>query len=71
MRAFTPESFEAQPALRDDVPEPRIGDNELLVRAHASSVNPADLFIASGALKEFADYVFPVVLGRDFAGVVD
>jgi NADPH:quinone reductase len=71
MRAFTLDSFDAQPALRDDIPEPSLGENELLVRVHASSVNPADLFIASGALKEFADYVFPVVLGRDFAGVVD
>jgi NADPH:quinone reductase-like Zn-dependent oxidoreductase len=71
MRAFTLESFEAQPALRDDIPEPRVGDNELLVHVRVSSVNPADAFIATGGLKEFADYVFPVVLGRDFAGTVE
>jgi NADPH:quinone reductase-like Zn-dependent oxidoreductase len=57
--------------LRDDVPEPRAGDNELLVRVHASSVNPVDVFIAAGALNEMAEHEFPVTLGRDFAGVVE
>jgi NADPH:quinone reductase-like Zn-dependent oxidoreductase len=71
MRAFTLESFDAQPALRDDVPEPAPADNELLVRVHASSVNPVDVLIAGGALKEMMEYEFPVTIGRDFAGVVD
>jgi NADPH:quinone reductase-like Zn-dependent oxidoreductase len=44
MRAFTLDGFDAQPALRDDIPEPRAGDAELLVRVRASSVNPVDLF---------------------------
>jgi NADPH:quinone reductase-like Zn-dependent oxidoreductase len=71
MRAFTLDSFDVQPALRDDIPEPAVADSELLVRVHASSVNPADAFIAAGGVKEMAQYEFPVVLGRDFAGVVD
>jgi NADPH:quinone reductase-like Zn-dependent oxidoreductase len=71
MRAFTLGSFGAQPALRSDIPEPHVGDNELLVRVHASSVNPVDVFIAAGALKEMAEHEFPVTLGRDFAGVVE
>jgi NADPH:quinone reductase-like Zn-dependent oxidoreductase len=71
MRAFTLDSFGAQPALRDDLPDPRVGDNELLVRVHASSVNPVDVFIAAGGLKEMVEHEFPVALGRDFAGVVE
>ena len=71
MRAFTLDSFDAQPGLRDDIPAPDVADNELLVRVHASSVNGADVFIASGALKEMAEHAFPVILGRDFAGVVE
>jgi len=71
MRAFTLDSFGAQPAFRDDIPEPDFGDNDLLVRVHASSVNPVDVFIAAGALKEMAEHEFPVILGRDFAGVVE
>ena len=60
-----------QAALRDDIPEPHAGDNELLVRVHASSVNPVDVFIAAGAVKEMAEHEFPLTLGRDFAGVVE
>jgi NADPH:quinone reductase-like Zn-dependent oxidoreductase len=71
MRAFTLDGFGAQAALRDDLPEPQVGDNEMLVRVHASSVNPVDMFIAAGALKEMAEHEFPVTLGRDFAGVVE
>jgi NADPH2:quinone reductase len=71
MRAFTLDSFDAAPAFRDDLPEPEFGDNALLVRVHASSVNPVDVFIASGALKEMAEHEFPVTLGRDFAGAVE
>lgn len=71
MKAFTLESFETQPALREDIPEPSPGAKELVVRVHASSVNPVDAFIAMGALKEVFEHEFPVILGRDFAGVVE
>jgi len=71
MRAFTLDSFGAEPSLRHDIPEPQVGDDELLVRVHASSVNPVDMFIAAGGLKEMAEHEFPVTLGRDFAGVVE
>ena len=71
MRAFTLDSFDAAPALREDLPTPDPADDQLLVRVQASSVNPVDAFIASGALKGMAEYEFPVVLGRDYAGVVE
>jgi NADPH:quinone reductase-like Zn-dependent oxidoreductase len=71
MRAFTLDGFDAQPGLRDDIPEPHAVDDQLLVRVHASSVNPVDVFIAAGGLKEMAEHEFPVTLGRDFAGVVE
>jgi NADPH:quinone reductase-like Zn-dependent oxidoreductase len=71
MRAFTLDAFGAAPALRDDMPEPSIGDRQLLVRVHASSVNPVDVFVAAGAMKELAEHEFPVTLGRDFAGLVE
>jgi NADPH2:quinone reductase len=71
MRAFTLDGFESPPGLRDDLPTPTVGANEVLVRVHASSVNPADAAIAAGMLKGMAEYEFPVTLGRDFAGVVE
>jgi NADPH:quinone reductase len=44
----------------------------VLVRVHASSVNPVDNSIAAGMLRQMGvEYDFPVILGRDYAGVVD
>jgi NADPH:quinone reductase len=71
MRAFTLDSFDTQPALRDDLTEPDAADHELLVRVRASSVNGADVAIAGGVLREMVEHEFPVTLGRDFAGVVE
>ena len=71
MRAFTLDSLEAPPHLRDDLPTPQPGEHQLLVRVHASSVNPVDAAVASGMLKGMVEYEFPVTLGRDFAGVVE
>ena len=68
MKAFTLDSFDTAPGLRDDLPEP---EGERIVRVEASSVNPVDAAIAGGMLKGMAEYVFPVVLGRDYAGVVE
>lgn len=71
MKAFILDSFDTPPSLRHDLPAPVPGDNELLVRVHASSVNPVDVHIAAGALKGMFDYQFPTTIGRDFAGVVE
>jgi NADPH:quinone reductase-like Zn-dependent oxidoreductase len=71
MRAFTLDSFESSPGPRDDLPMPDVGPQEMLVRVHASSVNPVDAAIAAGMLKDMAEYEFPVTLGRDYAGIVE
>jgi NADPH:quinone reductase len=71
MRAITWNEPGAQPALRDDLPEPTPGAGEVLVRVHASSVNPVDNAIAAGMAKDVVPHEFPVTLGRDFAGVLE
>jgi len=71
MRAFTLDSFDTPPGLRDDLPTPSPEPNEVLVSVHASSVNGADVPIAAGMLKDMAEYEFPVTIGRDFAGVIE
>jgi NADPH:quinone reductase-like Zn-dependent oxidoreductase len=43
----------------------------VLVRVRASSVNPVDNAIVSGMLKDMVEHEFPILLGRDFAGVVE
>jgi NADPH2:quinone reductase len=72
MKAVTINDFGTPPALRDDLPEPTAAANEVLVRVKASSVNPVDSGIAAGQLKQMGvEYEFPVILGRDYAGVVE
>lgn len=49
---------------------PKYGDNEVLVRVRATSVNPIDWKIRSGAAKARMPIEFPAILGRDLAGEV-
>jgi 2-desacetyl-2-hydroxyethyl bacteriochlorophyllide A dehydrogenase len=52
------------------LPEPELGDGDVLVQIHAASVNPLDLKIRNGELKPLLPYKLPLVLGNDLAGVV-
>src|SRR3954449_894795 len=72
MRAITVNSPNTVAALREDLPAPTPADNEVLVRVHASAANPVDNSIAAGMLAQMGvQYEYPVVLGRDYAGVVE
>jgi NADPH:quinone reductase-like Zn-dependent oxidoreductase len=72
MRAITLNGPHTQPAAREDLPAPSPTDNEVLVRVHASSVNPVDGSIAAGLLAQMGvEYEYPVTLGRDYAGTVE
>ena len=70
MRAYILEDLDRPPALAD-VPVPAVGENEVLVRVHATSVNPIDRAIVAGEVRSWMDYEFPVTLGRDLAGSVE
>jgi NADPH:quinone reductase-like Zn-dependent oxidoreductase len=54
----------------ENVPDPKPGDGEVLVRIAATSINPIDFKIRSGAAKAHFPQTFPVILGRDLAGTV-
>jgi len=71
MRAFTLDSFERPPGLRDDLPTPQARPGQLLVRVQATSVNPVDAGIAAAHLKDMFPHEFPVLAGRDYAGIVE
>ena len=70
MRAFVLPAFDQAPEIRE-LPVPETGEGEVRVRVHAASVNGFDLAVANGYLNGAMEHRFPVVLGRDFAGVVD
>lgn len=71
MKAFVIERYGKQEPLQlAEVPEPKLGEQDVLVQIHTASINPLDLKIRSGALKRILPLRLPLVLGNDLAGVV-
>ena len=70
MRAIAVNDYGTPPVLTD-LPKPEPGPGEVLVRVRASSINGFDGAVAAGMLKGMMEHRFPVVLGKDFAGVVE
>src|SRR5512134_1883211 len=50
---------------------PAITDHELLVKVHATSVNPVECSLRQGKLRPFIRVKFPFVLGVDVFGEVE
>ena len=72
MRAVVAHEYGAPDVLKiEQVQRPEPGDDEVLVRVIASSVNPADPLTLSGKYaKEFGTHL-PLIAGYDIAGVVE
>ena len=56
--------------FKDDVPDPQVSGNTVLIAAAAASVNPIDWKMRSGSRKKDFPLSFPAILGRDVSGVV-
>jgi NADPH:quinone reductase-like Zn-dependent oxidoreductase len=54
----------------DNVPEPQMSGNTVLIVAAAASVNPIDWKLRSGMMQKNYPLSFPAVLGRDVSGIV-
>jgi NADPH:quinone reductase-like Zn-dependent oxidoreductase len=54
----------------EDVADPVPGEGEVVVRLAATSVNPIDFKMRSGAAAARYPLEFPAILGRDIAGIV-
>lgn len=50
-----------------ELPDPVAGPGQIVVDAHAASINAADWKVCAG---EYKQAIFPLVPGRDFSGVV-
>jgi len=71
MQAFVVERYGNNEGVRAiELPEPAVGERDVLVRIHAASVNPVDFKIREGKLKPVLRYRLPFVLGSDLAGEV-
>lgn len=71
MKAFVVDKYKERGPLRlADMPEPLVGDHDVLVQVHAAGLNLLDSKIRDGEFKLFLPYKAPFVLGHDVAGVV-
>ena len=74
MRAAVYDRFGDESVLRivDDLPEPPVGPDVVLVRAHAAGVNPVDLAHPFRRVSPARyPHHFPITPGWDLAGVVE
>jgi NADPH:quinone reductase-like Zn-dependent oxidoreductase len=70
MNAFVVEKYGKDGLRAARIPRPRIGDRDVLVEVHATSINPLDKMVRDGEFKQLLKYERPFVLGHDVAGVV-
>lgn len=69
MRAFVVTKYK-EPLQEADVPEPTVGEHDVLVRVEAAGLNPLDEKIRAGEFKQILPYQLPLILGNDVAGTV-
>ncbi|MCQ9426474.1 NADP-dependent oxidoreductase [Pseudomonas sp. LJDD11] len=70
MKAFFIKQYGKRSGSIGELPEPKVGANDVLVQIKATSINPLDAKIRSGEFKQILPYTFPLILGNDLAGVV-
>jgi NADPH:quinone reductase-like Zn-dependent oxidoreductase len=70
MKAFVVEQYGKDGVRAAAVPEPELGDGDVLVKVSAASINPLDTMVRDGEFKRLLKYEPPFALGHDGAGVV-
>jgi NADPH:quinone reductase-like Zn-dependent oxidoreductase len=70
MKAFVVEHYGKDGLRAAEVPEPAVGDGDVLVEVSAAGVNPLDMMVRNGEFKRLLKYRTPFALGHDVAGVV-
>jgi NADPH:quinone reductase-like Zn-dependent oxidoreductase len=71
MKAVVLHEFGGPSKLKyEDFPDPEMGPGEVLIRVAATSVNPIDYKMRSGAAQAIFPVQFPAVLGVDISGTV-
>ena len=71
MKAFVVDKYSKKGVLRlAEMPEPEVGDSDVLVEIHAAGVNLIDSKVKTGEFKLILPYRRPFILGHDVAGKV-
>lgn len=55
----------------EDAPRPTAGPGEVLIRVHATTVNPFDCAARAGYLTGYFNYTLPLIIGTDVSGVIE
>lgn len=55
----------------EDAPKPEPAAGELVIRVHATSINPVDWKVRAGHMKGMINYTLPLIPGWDVSGVVE
>jgi NADPH:quinone reductase-like Zn-dependent oxidoreductase len=69
MRAFVINEYKG-PLQESDVPEPTVGERDVLVQVQAAGLNVLDEKIRAGEFKQILPYTLPLIPGNDVAGTV-
>ena len=54
-----------------EVPTPKVGDSQILIKVHSASFNPFDYKLLRGDFKAMGKIQFPEGIGKDVSGVVE
>ncbi|MFD0048498.1 NADP-dependent oxidoreductase [Actinomycetes bacterium NPDC127524] len=72
MKAIVIEQYGGKEQLKEaEMKKPEAGENEIIIKLEATSINPIDWKLREGYLKEMLPFEFPIILGWDAAGTVD
>jgi NADPH:quinone reductase-like Zn-dependent oxidoreductase len=55
----------------EETPCPTPGPGEVLIRVHATTVNPFDCAARAGYMTGYFNYTFPLIIGTDVSGVIE
>lgn len=72
MKAIQIHKFGGADELKyEDAPKPIIKPNEVLIKIHATSINPVDWKVREGHMPGSEQRQFPIILGWDVSGVIE
>lgn len=72
MKAIAIKQYGGKEQLKEiNIPKPTPKEKQVIVKLHATSINPIDWKLREGYLKATMPFEFPIILGWDFAGIVE
>ncbi len=72
MKAIAIKQYGGKEQLKEiNIPKPTPKEKQVIVKLHATSINPIDWKLREGYLKAMMPFEFPIILGWDVAGIVE